>query len=74
VLFKGAKFGAYTELFAALSPEVTLEKNGSFIIPWGRFGPIPCDILQGLKPKGNGGTGLSESFWAWCEQETAKFE
>ncbi|KAK3386438.1 hypothetical protein B0H63DRAFT_393386 [Podospora didyma] len=73
LLFKGPKFGAYSELFAAVSPEVTLDKNGGFIIPWGRFGPVPCDIASGMKTEHDGGTGLSERFWAWCEQETAKF-
>ena len=29
--------GAYTELFAGLSPEVTLEKTGAWIVPFGRF-------------------------------------
>jgi hypothetical protein len=35
-LLHEAKFGAYTELYAGLSSEITLEKNGAYIIPWGR--------------------------------------
>ncbi|KAJ5137889.1 oxidoreductase [Penicillium atrosanguineum] len=31
-------FGAYTELFAGLSPEVTLETSGAYIIPGDGFG------------------------------------
>ncbi|KAL7952466.1 hypothetical protein V8C34DRAFT_319004 [Trichoderma compactum] len=30
-------YGAYTNLFAAFSPEVTLEKSHSFVAPWGQF-------------------------------------
>ncbi|CAG8303070.1 unnamed protein product [Penicillium salamii] len=31
------KFGAYTELYAGLSSEITPEQNGAYIIPWGRI-------------------------------------
>lgn len=73
MVFKRPRFGAYTELFAALSPDVTAEHNGGFIIPWGRWGPVPCDISAGMKPEKEGGTGLSARLWAWCERETAVF-
>jgi NAD(P)-dependent dehydrogenase (short-subunit alcohol dehydrogenase family) len=33
--------GAYTELFAGLSPEVTLERSGAWVVPFGRFSEIP---------------------------------
>ncbi|KAJ6146876.1 hypothetical protein N7497_008858 [Penicillium chrysogenum] len=33
LLLHEAKFGAYTELYAGLSSEITLEKNGAYIIP-----------------------------------------
>ncbi|KAI0403678.1 hypothetical protein F4802DRAFT_570617, partial [Xylaria palmicola] len=29
--------GAYTELFAGLSPELTMEKSGAWVVPFGRF-------------------------------------
>jgi len=77
IVFKGPKFGAYTELYAALSPEITLEstrnKPGAFVIPWGRMGTVPCDIAAGLKPESEGGTGLSGKFWAWCERQTSAY-
>lgn len=69
-IFKGPRYGAYSELFAALSPEVTKEKNGAYIIPWGRFGPIPCHLQKALVSKRDGGAGTAERFWAWCEKET----
>lgn len=32
-----AKLGTYTELYAGLSSDLTLEKNGVYVIPWGRI-------------------------------------
>ncbi|KAM5341670.1 hypothetical protein ACJ41O_014701 [Fusarium nematophilum] len=74
LVFKEAKFGAYSELFGLLSPDVTAEKNGSLIIPWGRFGCIPDDIKDSLKNKEQGGTGLSAAFADWCERETQQYK
>ncbi|KAI2636496.1 short-chain dehydrogenase [Hypomontagnella submonticulosa] len=54
--------GAYTELFAGLSDEVALERTGSWIVPWGRFGEIRKDLLQGSVPQSEGGTGLAQKF------------
>ncbi|KAF2205456.1 NAD(P)-binding protein [Delitschia confertaspora ATCC 74209] len=69
-LLKPAIFGAYTELWAAFSPEVKKERNGAFIVPWGRFGKLPDDIEKGLKTEEEGGSGLARRFTAWCERET----
>ncbi|KAI3390941.1 hypothetical protein diail_8339, partial [Diaporthe ilicicola] len=66
IIFKPAKFGAYTELFAGFSPDVTVQKNGSFLIAWGRFSSIPDDIAIGIKSKEQGGTGLLKRFWDYC--------
>ncbi|KUI56509.1 hypothetical protein VP1G_03814 [Cytospora mali] len=74
VLFKPAKFGAYTELFAGFSPDVTVEKNGSFLLPWGRFGSIPDHIAKSMREESQGGTGLSKRFWAYCEDEISSFK
>lgn len=70
-------YGAYTELFAGLSPDVTLENNGSYIIPWGRVRsdeatPRP-DIVKAMTPESEGGLGYGEKFWTWCETEWKKF-
>ncbi|KAI1116093.1 hypothetical protein F5Y14DRAFT_408042 [Nemania sp. NC0429] len=32
--------GSYTELFAGLSPEVTIEKSGAWVVPFGRFSEL----------------------------------
>ncbi|KAJ0425975.1 NAD(P)-binding protein [Aspergillus carlsbadensis] len=71
--FKPPRYGAYSELFAALSPQITASQNGAFIIPWGRFGPIPPQIKKALSPNAEGGTGVAERFWDWCEMETAAY-
>ncbi|KAH7200768.1 hypothetical protein BKA60DRAFT_174654 [Fusarium oxysporum] len=66
-------FGAYTELFAALSPEVTLEKSGWWIIPWGRFGSIRKDLEKAAKSHEEGSTGIAEQFWNWCEEQVKPY-
>lgn len=62
-------YGAYTELFAGLAPEVTLEKSGSWVVPWGRFRGIRKELLAGSKPESEGGTGTAEAFWNWTEEQ-----
>lgn len=74
IIFKPAKFGAYTELFAGFSPEVTVQKNGSFLFPWGRFSSLREDVARGLKPTDREGTGLSKRFWEYCESEVGSFK
>jgi hypothetical protein len=72
-----AKFGAYTELYAGLSSEITLEKNGAYIIPWGRIRPDQdCprrDIVAAMAPAEDGGLGYPTRFWEWCEQQWKPF-
>jgi hypothetical protein len=62
-LLCNAKIGAYTELWAGLSPELTIEMNGAYVIPWGRLHPSPRkDLLDALKSVEGGGTGLADEF------------
>ncbi|KAK7432133.1 short-chain alcohol dehydrogenase [Neonectria magnoliae] len=49
--------GAYTELFAGLSPDITIEKTGT----WGSL------------TEAEGGTGMAEKFWAWSEDQIKSF-
>ncbi|TEA12742.1 putative oxidoreductase [Colletotrichum sidae] len=65
--------GAYTELFAALSPEITIEKTGEWVVPWGRLYSIRDDLVQGSKSREDGGTGLAQDFWKWTEEQVAKY-
>ncbi|KAH8665074.1 short-chain dehydrogenase [Tricladium varicosporioides] len=61
-------FGAYTELFAGLSPEVKTE-NGHWIIPWGRYLDIRKDLIDATKTEAEGGTGVGLKFWEWNEAQ-----
>lgn len=66
--------GAYTELWAGLSPEVKIEDGGRYAEPWGRWHPAPReDVLGSLKTRAEGGTGLAAEFWDWCEAQTKMF-
>jgi NAD(P)-dependent dehydrogenase (short-subunit alcohol dehydrogenase family) len=68
------KMGAYTELWAGLSPDVKCEDGGRYAIPWGRWHPNPReDVLESLKTKEEGGTGLAAEFCRWCEEQTKEF-
>ena len=71
---EGPKFGAYTNLWCGLSEEVKMEDGGRYAIPWGRWHPDPRpDILQSMKSKDEGGTGVAEEFWKWCEEQTLAY-
>jgi retinol dehydrogenase-12 len=63
-------FGAYTELFAGLSPDITSASNVSYIIPWGRIGYLKENLAACLKEEAEGGTGVAKRFYEWCEDET----
>lgn len=65
--------GAYTELFAGLSPDVTLDKSGAWIQPWGRFVPQRKDLEIGSKAETEGGTGIAEKFWKWTEDQVEPY-
>ncbi|KAH6892409.1 hypothetical protein B0T10DRAFT_401387 [Thelonectria olida] len=70
------QFGAYTGLYAGLSPEITPEHNGSYIIPWGRIRPDSAsprqDIIKAMTPEEEGGLGYCVKFWDWCEEQYSK--
>ncbi|KAM5347592.1 hypothetical protein ACJ41O_007416 [Fusarium nematophilum] len=65
--------GAYTELFAAFTPEITVEKTGIWVVPWGRFLPIRPDLQKGALSESEGGTGMAEKFWAWSEEQVKPY-
>ncbi|KFY49848.1 hypothetical protein V495_00425 [Pseudogymnoascus sp. VKM F-4514 (FW-929)] len=71
------RFGGYTELFAGLSPEVTLQQNGAYVIPWGRIQEDEeCsrkDIVEAMTPKEEGGFGYDGRLWEWCEEQWTPF-
>lgn len=61
------RYGAYTMLFAGLSPEVNEGSNGAYIWPWGRIRPLArADILEVVS------NGKATKFWEWCEKAWAQ--
>lgn len=70
-LLYDARYGAYTALWAGLSPELDAKRdNGSYVVPWGRKHDKPrADILESLKSQEEGGTGVSAKFFEWCEKQ-----
>uniref|UniRef100_A0A8H7NCR5 Uncharacterized protein n=1 Tax=Bionectria ochroleuca TaxID=29856 RepID=A0A8H7NCR5_BIOOC len=73
-LLSETKSGAYTELFAGLSPDV---KNGDYVIPFGRIrmdNECPRqDIVKAITPEEEGGLGYCKKFWSWCEEQYKPF-
>ncbi|KZL67431.1 short-chain dehydrogenase [Colletotrichum incanum] len=71
------KFGGYTELYAGLSPEISLENNGAYVIPWGRIrADEDCprkDVVNAIKSEADGGLGYAAKFWDWCEEQWKPF-
>jgi NAD(P)-dependent dehydrogenase (short-subunit alcohol dehydrogenase family) len=59
------KHGAYTELFAGLSPEITEKHQGAYIIPWGRIQPRNPreDIYEAIE------SGKGKELWDWCDEQ-----
>ncbi|KAI5463550.1 hypothetical protein BGZ63DRAFT_381709 [Mariannaea sp. PMI_226] len=66
-------YGAYTELFAAFSPEFTLDKSGTWVAPFGRFLPVRDDVFKGSLSEAEGGTGMAEKFWTWSEEQVKPY-
>ncbi|KAK2592101.1 short-chain alcohol dehydrogenase [Conoideocrella luteorostrata] len=55
-----AKYGAYTELFAGLSDEVTVDHGDRLIAPWGRFIEVRKDLFD---------PALGRRYWDWTEEQ-----
>ncbi|KAK7519420.1 uncharacterized protein IWZ02DRAFT_292351 [Phyllosticta citriasiana] len=64
-----ADIGAYVELYAGWSPDITAENNGALVIPWGRLHTPRSQLLEAIKSKKDGGMGVAEQFWDWCDQQ-----
>ncbi|KAF7719829.1 Uncharacterized protein PECH_007785 [Penicillium ucsense] len=68
-------YGAYSELWAGTSPDLTMEDGGRPIIPWGRLHPKPReDLLKAMKPKEAGGTGDAELFLRYCDDSIEQYK
>ena len=62
-------YGAYTELYSGLSPDITLKKSGNWVVPWVRLHPLHADLLEATKPVSEGGNGHAKTFWEWTEEQ-----
>lgn len=69
-----AIFGAYTELYAGWSKDISSKDNGCYVIPWGRLHPLRPGLEASVKSHEEGGTGRAAEFWDWCEKETRKYK
>ncbi|OCK85398.1 NAD(P)-binding protein [Lepidopterella palustris CBS 459.81] len=67
ILLYPAIYGAYTELYCGVSPELTVEDNGIYIAPWGRKSYNRSDIETARKD------GTVEKFMRYCNAETEKY-
>lgn len=70
-LLHETRFGAYTELWAGFSPELTIDDGGCYILPWGRKHPGPRpDLVAALESEDDGG---AKVFTELCEEITERF-
>ena len=71
---KDPKLGAYTNLWAGLSDDVTVEDGGRYVIPWGRWQENPRkDLVDAMETVEQGGTGEARAFWEWCKAQTKEY-
>ncbi|CCH58886.1 hypothetical protein TBLA_0B00420 [Henningerozyma blattae CBS 6284] len=61
-------YGAYSELYSALSPELTIKDQGAYVVPFGEIQPPRADLVAGLK------NGTDLKFWEMVEEMIAKFK
>lgn len=74
-LLHHARKGAYTELWAGLSPELTIEDNGKYVVPWGRLHPNPRkDLLSTMRSKEDGGNGVAAAFIEFADKQVEEFK
>ncbi|KAL9608734.1 MAG: hypothetical protein Q9167_006452 [Letrouitia subvulpina] len=65
-------YGAYTQIFAGWSPDITESQNGAYIVPWGRIGTLRPGIAAGIKCD-DSKPAIAERFWEYCERETVSY-
>ncbi|KAI1289058.1 short-chain dehydrogenase [Xylaria venustula] len=65
--------GAYTQLYAGLSPDITIDKTGSWVIPFGRISEIRKDLQEATRSGTEGGNGTAANFWDWTEEQVKDY-
>lgn len=72
MMLKPAVYGAYTEIYSGLSPDLTLEEDqGGYVIPWGRKGTVRPDQVAEVK---KGEQGQAAKLYEWCERVTKEYQ
>ncbi|KAJ8121527.1 hypothetical protein ONZ43_g2043 [Nemania bipapillata] len=66
-------YGAYTCLFAAFSPEITVENSGTHIAPWGRLWEVIPEMARAGRSLADCGDGTAKEFWEWTEAQVDKY-
>jgi NAD(P)-dependent dehydrogenase (short-subunit alcohol dehydrogenase family) len=63
-------FGAYTELYAGLSGDITQKHQGAYVIPWGRIQESNPrkDIVDAIHNR------KGEELWEWCWKQIKEHE
>ncbi|KAK5788528.1 hypothetical protein VI817_009486 [Penicillium citrinum] len=56
--------GAYTELFAGLSDQITEENNGGWVSPFGKLEKVRKDLVE---------PALGEKFWNWTLEQVKPY-
>lgn len=73
LLYK-ASLAAHTELYAGLSKDITLERNGCYIVPFGSiYSNMRTDLLEAMKSEVDGGSGRAAEFWEFCAEITRDY-
>ncbi|SCU81995.1 LAMI_0B08526g1_1 [Lachancea mirantina] len=66
-LLYGPEYGAYTELYAALSSELTSNSQGAYVVPFGKIHEPREDIKAGLQ------NGTDLKLWDWVEKKIENY-
>ncbi|KAI1432280.1 NAD(P)-binding protein [Xylaria sp. CBS 124048] len=66
-------YGAYTNLFAGFSDQVTMDRSGEFVGPWGKFRSVARDMIEGSKTESQGGNGTAQRLWEWSEAQVKPY-
>jgi retinol dehydrogenase 12 len=72
-VFHPAIYGAYTELWAGYSKEITREDSGKYVHPWGRFGGYRKPVEKAIALESEGGLGVASKFFDWSEKQVKPF-
>ncbi|KAL3494134.1 hypothetical protein BJX62DRAFT_248221 [Aspergillus germanicus] len=74
-LLYSPKLAAYTELYAGLSRDISLERNGCYVVPWGRVHlGLKKDLVKAIRTVEDGGAGRAKEFWEFCEEKVKEYK